>query len=86
MTTSTTITVRLKPKVKEQLARLSESTKRTRSYLAAEAIEAYVARESEIVEGIGRGLDDMKANRLVPHDEAMAEIEAAIEGVCRGEQ
>jgi predicted transcriptional regulator len=79
MADSTTITVRLKPQVKEQLARLSERTNRTRSFLAAEAIEAYVARESEILEGIGRGLDDLRANRLVPHDEAMAELDAAIE-------
>ena len=85
MADSTTITVRLKPQVKEQLARLSERTNRTRSYLAAEAIEAYVARESGILEGIGRGLDDLKANRLVPHDEAMAELDAAIDS-ADGEQ
>jgi predicted transcriptional regulator len=45
-----------------------------------------VARESEILEGIARGLDDLKANRLVPHDEAMAEIDAAIEDVGRGDR
>jgi predicted transcriptional regulator len=83
MADSTTITIRLKPQVKEQLARLSKSTNRTRSYLAAEAIEAYVTRESEILEGIGRGLDDLKANRLVPHDDAMAELDAAIEDAGR---
>jgi predicted transcriptional regulator len=79
MADSTTITIRLKPQVKERLARLSQSTNRTRSYLAAEAIEAYVARESAILEGIGRGLEDLKVNRLVPHDEAIAELDAAIE-------
>lgn len=83
MADSTTITIRLKPQVKEQLARLSKSTKRTRSYLAAEAIEAYVAREGAILEGISRGLDDLKADRLVPHDEAMTELDAAVEDAGR---
>jgi predicted transcriptional regulator len=80
MADSTTITIRLKP---QQLEHLSKSTNRTRSYLAAEAIEAYVARESAILEGISRGLDDLKANRLVPHDEAMAELDAAIDDAGR---
>jgi predicted transcriptional regulator len=83
MAESTTITVRLKPQVKEQLARLSQRTNRTRSYLAAEAIEAYIARESEIIEGISRGLEDLQADRLVPHDEAMAELDASIEETSR---
>jgi predicted transcriptional regulator len=86
MVDSTTITVRLKPQVKEQLARLSQHTNRTRSYLAAEAIEAYVARESAIIEGIGRGLEDLQADRLVPHDEAMAELDATIEHVAQAEK
>lgn len=85
MTASTTRTVRLEPKLKEQLARLSASTKRTRSFLAAEAIAAYVARETEIIDGIHRGLADVRAGRLVPHDEAMAELDAAIEAAARGD-
>lgn len=38
-----------------------------------------VDREPEIIEGIKRGLADVEAGRLVPHDEAMAEVHAAIE-------
>ena len=79
MTSSTALTVRLKPEVKEQLARLSESTNRTRSYLAAEAISAYVAREIDIIEGVHRGLADLKAGWLVAHEDAMVELEAAID-------
>jgi predicted transcriptional regulator len=86
MASSSTLTVRLKPEVKDQLARLSETTKRTRSFLAAEAIAAYVARESEIMEGVQRGLEDMKAGRLVAHDQAMEELDAAIETAARGHE
>lgn len=78
------LTVRLKPEVEKRLARLSETTNRTRSYLAAEAIAAYVARETGVVEGIHRGLADMNAGRVVPHDDTMDELDAAIEAVARG--
>lgn len=78
MTSSTTLTVRLAPKVKQRLGRLARETKRTRSFLAGEAIASYVERELEIVAGIERGLADMNAGRLVPHDQAMRRIRATI--------
>ena len=77
--TSTTMTIRVPLAVHEQLARLSQSTKRSRSYLAGEAVTAYVERELAIVEGIERGLADMRAGRVTPHDEVMDRIDAAIE-------
>ncbi|MBK8177035.1 MAG: CopG family ribbon-helix-helix protein [Rhodospirillales bacterium] len=76
---STTMTVRLPSELKEGLSRLAARTRRSKSFLAGEAIAAYVARELEIIEGIERGLDDMKAGRVVPHDEAMRRIRAVIE-------
>ena len=84
MPTSTTLTVRLSPVVKERLGRLAHATHRTKSFLAAEAIAAYVAREAEIIEGITSGLADMQAGRLVPHDEAMARLEATLAAAERG--
>ena len=39
---STTITIRLDEEVKERLDRLADSTNRSKSYLAAEAIRAFV--------------------------------------------
>jgi len=78
MTASTTMTIRVTPDLKEKLGRLAHDTRRSRSWLAAEAVEAYVNRELEIIEGIQRGLADMKAGRVTPHDEAMDRIDAAI--------
>jgi predicted transcriptional regulator len=83
MTASATLTVRLKPEIKEQLARLSVCTDRSRAFLAAEAIEAYVVRESERIAGIQRGLADMKAGRVIAHEAAMDELDAAIDEVAR---
>lgn len=39
---STTITIRLEEEVKDRLDRLAESTQRSKSYLAAEAIREFV--------------------------------------------
>ena len=79
MAASTTMTIRLDPQVKDKLGRLAQGTKRSKSFLAGEAVEAYVDRELAILDGIERGLADMEAGRVVPHDEAMAELDAAID-------
>lgn len=81
MTASTTMTIRVSPELKESLTKLSQVTRRSNSFLAGEAVATYVARELEIVVGIQRGIDDVKAGRVIPHDEAMTELFAAIEAV-----
>ena len=75
---STTLTVRLPSKLKDRLGKLAERTRRTKSFLAGEAIAGYVERELEIVAGIERGLDDMKVGRVVPHEDVMSDIEVTI--------
>ena len=75
---STTLTVRLSPELKDRLGNLAERTRRTKSFLAGEAIARYVGRELEIVAGIERGLDDMKAGRVVPHEDVVADMEGTI--------
>jgi predicted transcriptional regulator len=79
MASSTTMTIRVRPDVKEKLDRIATDTRRSKSFLAGEAVAAYVDRELEIIEGIKRGMADADAGRVVPHDEAMAEIDAVIE-------
>jgi len=73
MTGSTTMTIRISPDTKEKLGRLAHDTSRSKSFLATEAVTDYVERELEIIEGIQQGLADVKAGRVVPHDDAMAE-------------
>ena len=86
MPASTTMTIRVSPQVKAKLGRLADNTRRSRSYLAAEAIENYVDRELEIVEGIKRGLADAKAGRVVPHDQVTAEARAIIEDAKKAQK
>ncbi len=76
---STTLTVRLESKLKDRLGKLAAQTQRTKSFLAGQAIAGYVERELQIIEGIERGLEDMRAGRVIPHEEVMAQIHATIE-------
>lgn len=79
MPSSTTMTIRISPDVKERLGRIAHDTRRSKSFLAGEAVVAYVERELDIIDGIQRGLADVAAGRVVPHDVAMAEIQEVID-------
>jgi predicted transcriptional regulator len=83
MTASTTMTIRLSAELRDKLERLALDARRSKSFLAAEAVAAYVEREQAIISGIQRGLADVQAGRFVPHDEAMAEIYGAIDAAER---
>ncbi|HVV93636.1 MAG TPA: CopG family transcriptional regulator [Hyphomicrobiales bacterium] len=78
MAATTTVTIRVSPEVKEKLGRLARDTRRSRAFLAAEAVADYVDRELEIIEGIERGRADVRAGRVVPHEQAVAEVEAVL--------
>jgi predicted transcriptional regulator len=84
MASSTTMTIRLSSETKQKLERLAVDTRRSKSFLAAEAVSAYVERELEIIDGIRKGMADVEAGRVVPHDEAMAEVQTAIDAAKRG--
>jgi predicted transcriptional regulator len=75
---SDTMTIRLSTSVKDKLTELAQHTRRSRSFLASEAITDYVDRELAIVAGINRGLDDMRAGRVTGHDTVMDEIDEII--------
>lgn len=65
MPVSTTMTIRVSPELKKKLDRIASATSRSRSFLAGEAVAAYVDRELEIIDGIKRGMADAEAGRLV---------------------
>lgn len=56
MSAKSTMIIRVSRDIKDKLDRLVDGTRRGRSDVAVEAIEADVERELEIIEGIGRGL------------------------------
>ena len=79
MTETATMSIRLSAATKERLERLAGQMKRSKSFLAAVAIESYLERELEIVEGVEQGLRDMKADRVVPQAQAMAQLRTALD-------
>lgn len=83
MTTTTTMTIRVRPDVKEKLDRIAADTQRSKSFLAGEAVAAYVERELEIIDGIKRGMADAAAGRVVSHAQAVAEMREVIEEAKR---
>jgi predicted transcriptional regulator len=78
MTASATMTIRLPTDVKAKLERIAADTRRSKSFLAGEAVAAYVDRELEIIEGVKRGLADMAADRVVSHEQVTTEARQVI--------
>ena len=56
MQPTTLVTVRIKPDVADRLEKLAESMDRSKSYLAAEAIEEYVAIHEWQIQAIKKGI------------------------------
>lgn len=83
MTASTTMTIRVSPETKSKLERIAADTRRSKSFLAAEAVSAYVERELEIIDGIKRGMSDVAAGQVIPHAQAVAEMREVLEEAKR---
>ena len=66
---STTFTVRVEPAVKKRLEKLAKSTGRTRSFLAAEALNAYLDVNEWQVVGVKRAMVSLDRGDGVPHQE-----------------
>ena len=65
---STTFTVRVDQSVKKRLEKLAENTGRSRSYLAAEAINEYLDVNEWQVAGIKRAIASLDRGEAVPHE------------------
>jgi predicted transcriptional regulator len=70
----------LPPQAEDGLARLAARAGISAEAVASEALEHFVAEELAIIEGIERGLDDMRQGRLVPHEEVMGDVDDLLGG------
>ena len=68
------LTVRVSQRVREQLEALAHSTKRSKSFLAAEAISAYVEREAWQISEIEKAVKEADARDFASE----AEVDAVI--------
>jgi predicted transcriptional regulator len=70
MTDSTTITVRLDRELRNKLEQLAKSTRRSKSFLAAEAIAEYVELNAWQIEQIEQAVAEADAGGpFVPHED-----------------
>jgi RHH-type transcriptional regulator, rel operon repressor / antitoxin RelB len=72
MPDSTTLTVRLDQSVKKRLEAAAARVRRSKSFLAAEAIEEYLSVQEWQIEAIGRGIETADRGELMPHDRVKA--------------
>lgn len=63
-----TLSVRIDGATKQRLDELARRSKRSKSFLAAEAITAYVEREEWQIGEIQSAMEEMEAERTLPHD------------------
>ena len=77
MAKSAMMTVRMTPEVSEKLAALARETKRSKSYLASEAIASYVDHNAWQIARIKEALTEAKSGAPgVPHEEVVKWIES----------
>ena len=67
-TRTATVSIRLKPEVKQQLAQLAKSTGRSANYLVADAIETYLQQQERQLESIRRGFAEIEGGHHIPHE------------------
>ncbi len=70
--TSTTISVRIDARTKKQLEALAGRARRSKSFLAAEAITAFVAAETWQLDEMQAGLKELDEGRGVPQKDVAA--------------
>ena len=76
MSDSTILSVRIDRAVKERLESLSKATKRSKSSLAAEGIQAFVEIEERQIEGIKQAMVSLDRGDGIPHDEVESWVES----------
>jgi predicted transcriptional regulator len=70
MGNTTTMTVRVPAALKNRLDKLADATDRSRSWLAAHALEVYVEDQEWQLATIQKGTKDVHAGRIVSHENA----------------
>ncbi len=66
---STTFTVRVEPEVKKRLEKLAKTTGRTRSFLAAAALNDYLDANEWQVAGVKRAIASLDRGEGIPHNQ-----------------
>jgi len=68
MGNTTTVSVRVPAALKNRLDKLAEATARSRSWLAARALQVYVENQEWQIAAIREGKKDVQAGRVISHE------------------
>ena len=63
------LSVNTKPEIRDRLERLATVTRRSKSFLANEAIERYLVAEEEFIERIEARMAEAESGELISSDE-----------------
>jgi RHH-type rel operon transcriptional repressor/antitoxin RelB len=74
MAKSSILSLRMPESLAERLENLAKATDRSKSYLAAMAIEEFIAIQEWQVQAIKEGIVEAKTGKVVGHDKAMEEL------------
>lgn len=72
---SVSVGARISPKLDAGLVRLAQLTGRPKSWLLCEAIQSYVTGEEEFIAAVKEGLSDMRAGRVLEHEQVVRRFE-----------
>ena len=76
MADSKVLSVRISAKTEKRLARIAKSTRRSKSFLGAEAIEEFVAVQEWQIAGIHEALASLDRGEGVPHEDVKSWVES----------
>lgn len=72
---SSIVTIRVDEKVREQLDDLARATRRSRSFLAAEALREYIELQEWQIREIKNGIREADAKQVKSHQKVMKKLD-----------
>ena len=76
MTQTTTMTIRINKATAVELAKAAAQEKRSKSFLAAEAVQHYLDIRQAQIEGIKKAISSIETHGTVPHAEVKAWVDS----------
>ncbi len=86
MAERTTFTFQTTPEIKHRLTKLAEVTRRSKAFLANEAVEQYLAAEEEFVAHVQEGIADADAGRSYTSAEVKAHLHKRIAKIAKAKK
>ena len=79
MANRSVISVHTKPETSKRLEELAALTRRSKSFLANEAIERYLSEEEAFIASVRQGMVDVAAGRVHDTDDVREQLKAFVE-------